>query len=179
LADLFDMLRVILPCDAAGPQIPFHAGFVVQGQIPAEHQTVEAGDNSADLIPISRDKLVHGVSFLSRSLLSRTTTSYREIGNAFLVWLRLCCSAEQRHALSKGRAAHGAAPLCSLYSTDPLSENCENIKVSLCRSVLCRRQSRRFAPGGFWWWSTMKTARTKATSPSRRKRSRRRSSTSW
>src|SRR5206468_11990814 len=25
----------------------------------------------------------------------RTTTSYREIGNAFLVWLRLCCSAGQ------------------------------------------------------------------------------------
>src|ERR1017187_1070854 len=35
------------------------------------------------------------------------------------------------------------------------------------------------APAAFWWWWTMKTGKTKATSPSRPKRSPPKSSTSW
>lgn len=63
-AHIGDMLGVILPGDAVGPQIPLHAGIVDQRQVSPEYQPVETGDDSTDLIAVAGGKLVHGVSFL-------------------------------------------------------------------------------------------------------------------
>ena len=62
--DPLGMRTEVLGSQGMRPQVAFHAAETVAPQSAAKHQSVEARQHSLELVLISGDKIVPGVSFL-------------------------------------------------------------------------------------------------------------------
>src|ERR1019366_4700149 len=86
LTCLFNMRTKVLQQNAVGSKVVPHAIHVAQRpQRPSKNQPVEPRQHPRDLVPMLRDKLVHGASFLSWMLCLCQLNILREVRSALLL----------------------------------------------------------------------------------------------
>jgi hypothetical protein len=76
-----------------------------RAQRASEDQPVKTGKRPRDLVLVFRDKLMHGVSASPRINGRGKPISY-EIGNAIIVWLRLCRAVERERLAIRCETRH-------------------------------------------------------------------------